>query len=441
MPLKRGQMPVDVAIVGPEDLVEKVCLLQPEYPSLNLVPSKYADENELPLLFPQIYANVDIIIFTGPLIFKGIISVGRPSKPLLFVPLHGSGLLRCMYLQQGQDHSDLTRVSIDTLRRNIVIELFKDLDLPDDGVFIKEDVASLDNAATELTKFHYDLWRAGKTSVAFTCLRSTYLKLQELNAPVMRILPTNAASRETLKMAVIQGNQLHSMDTQIAVQLCHIGKRKEKYSKYKEERLRLLISQILNNYAEQTWASVHRASEDRYLIFSTRGILEKTSNYYQSDPLLENFRRNILETVSIGIGLGRTAYHAENHAEQALNRAFARGGNCTYVLTDNGNMLGPIGDLAMLEAKVEETDERILAIAQVAGLSVETINKIRSTIKVLGKESMTSYDLSQAIQITPRNARRMLSRLADAGYAHVIGKEQSATSGRPRLIYHITKFR
>jgi hypothetical protein len=430
-------MLIKVVVTGPDDLVERVCSLGAEYPRLKLIPAPYTNEVELPLMYPQIYKSSDIIVFTGPVIYQAIRSTEKPSKPVLYTPLHGSGLLRCMYLLERQDHFDPKRISIDILEKSVINETYQEIGLPVDGVFIKENVSSLSAASDELTSFHHDLWKEGKTSVALTCLRSTYTKLSDLGVPVLRILPTLDASREVLNKAVIVGMQLDSMHTQIAVQVCHIAREQGNYSRYEDERFKLMISQILNNYAEKTWASIHRTSEDRYLIFTTRGSLENSTHYYQSDPLLENLKSKINATVTTGIGLGNTAFHAENHAERALKRALEQGGNCTYILIDNENLVGPIGKSATLKTKVKETDKDILAAAHKSGLSIETISKIKEAIKLLGRDGITSFELAQALQVKPRSARRLISNMISAGYAQETGKEQTNSMGRPRSIYRI----
>ena len=50
---------------------------------------------------------------------------------------------------------------------------------------------------------------------------------------------------------------------------------------------------------------------------------------------------------------------------------------------------------------------------------------------------MTSKDLSSALDVTTRNANRILKNLSEAGYAQVVTTSPLSKRGRPSRVYRI----
>jgi len=431
---------IRVAVIGPDDLVQKVQSLQGEFPALTLLSFPYQMEDEAPVIFRLAAIQAEAVVFTGPVPYYITRQEGVSPLPLQYIPLTGSSLMRTIFeLRETPEVDPRCGISLDTVKGKTARETMTELGLTGVPLYIKEfeDLVSAD----ELVAFHHDLAVQGRTAAALTCLRSAHLKLKALGVTSFWVVPTYSGIRDTLQMVLLQVEQLRSKETQIAVQVCDIDGYadlvKRAPSDYYGNRIRLILHNILNDYAERTWASVQASSADRFTIITTRGILEKVTDGYQSDPLLGEIRKQLPAKVSIGTGFGATAYHAQKSAQQALARAKAAGGDCSYVLTDQGKLLGPLGREPRLEARVLAQDERLLNVAKRAGLSYTTISKIVSTLDLLGKSTLTSPELALGLQISSRNARRILNQLAAAGMAESSGKEYALPSGRPRRVYRI----
>ena len=430
---------IQVALIGPDDRVQKVLAVAREFPYLNLRVWVYQDEEETLSLFHKAAQEAEVVVFTGTIPYYITTASERPSVPLLYVPLTGSGLMRTLFNVFITDQIKVNAFSIDNLEKNVVLETLEELGQPNLHVYAKEFEGTI--PSKELVDFHYELWKAGKINVALTCLRSAYYRLKELGVPTYRVVATNSAIRETLTQAIMRGEQLRAKDTQVSVQICEIddysGLIKRSSSEYAGERIKISLQNLLNDYAERIWASVHPDGNDRFTIFTTRGMLERVTDFYQSDPLLERARNHLATTVSIGTGFGQTAYHAELNAQKALNRAKAFGGDCSFVMTNDGRLFGPIGKSNRLEYSVIENKTELLALAQKANLGIETITKLVSLTKTLGQDTLVAPDLAHGLNISPKSARRILKRLLDAGLAEIWAKEQATATGRPRMIYRV----
>jgi len=430
---------VQVAVIGPGDLVDKAYSLHREYPSLRLQRWGYEHEGEAPAIYQKASEGIDVALFMGPVPYYKTLHAAKVTHPLVFVSLSGTSLMKAMYKASVLDSRKVNSFSIDILQRDVVLESLEELGEKKTKVYTKK--LSKEVLAEDLIEFHAGLWEEGQIDVAMSCLRTAYLELQNLEIPSYRVTATCSAIREALNYAVVRGEQLNSAETQIAVQICKLDESsiplQESKTEYEGERIRLKLQRILNDYTEETWASMYYDGGNRFSIYTTRGILSKSMNSYQEDPILNKVRESLGVTVSVGTGLSTTAYHAELNAKRALARAEHHGGNCSYVLTTNGRLIGPIGTERSLESTVIHDTDEYDDVIKKTGLGIETISKIVSSLKFLGKDSCTSSELANAMQVSQRSARRYLKILHDNGFAELRGKEHTNPTGRPRKIYRL----
>ncbi|MCX6030522.1 MAG: hypothetical protein NT169_14645 [Chloroflexi bacterium] len=432
-------MTMRVGVIGPQDVVNAVLELAAEFPSLQLIPICYQREEETTSLAEQCQGRVDLIVFTGPVPYYIATYNLKLRIPLFYVRPVGANLLRALFDLTYHKDIDLRRVSIDTLSRKMVEETYAELNLPADQVFCKE--YARPTVAGDLVPFHYSLWKEGKTSAALTCLRSACVELQALGVPAFWITPVKAAIRETLNLAVLEGKHLRSQAVQIVVGICSSDGLDELAQRtgaeYEMRRINLALHDLLNNFGEQTHTWVQELDGNDFVLFMTRGVLEQTTQFYQHWPLLDLVRERLSTTISLGIGLGQTAYEAGKNARSALSLARQKGGDCVFVVGQDDTALGPFGRGHALEAVMRTQDARLIAAAKRAHLGIATVSKLDSLTKTLGRETVTTAEIAQRFNMTPRSARRLLSLLDQHGLAEVVGEEQLPSAGRPRMVYRI----
>lgn len=432
-------MEIKVAVIGPEDIVARVVGLAEEFPGVQFLPLSYASESETADLTRKGEEGADVIVFTGPVPYYLALAAGKPSRPCLFVRYTTAGLLTTLLQMVTQHGTDIRRLSVDTMSQAAIAEVYAELGIPPDEIYTKEYEGPIE--AAELVSFHTELWQRGKTNAALTCLRSAYRRLQEKGVPVFRISPPRSAFRDTLQLAVLEGQAVRSKETQIAVALLNIDQFRSRVrksnSQYEVQRLKLALHKIALDWGEEIQASVVFLGGDEFLIFTTRGILERYTGHYNRIPLLGQIRSELFLTASLGIGLGRTAVEAENHARNALTQAKANGGDCCYVAFDDGRIRGPLGHAEQMTYALRSEDERIVQLAHMTNLSVVTISRLLSALDKLGKPTVTANELAAALAITMRSARRLLGALEEKKLAHVVGEEQPVVRGRPRKVYQL----
>ena len=86
---------------------------------------------------------------------------------------------------------------------------------------------------------------------------------------------------------------------------------------------------------------------------------------------------------------------------------------------------------------INSVDKNIINLSKKIGISSLYIEKIRSIMKKLEKDTFTSEDLANFLNITERSVNRILKKIIENGYAEEIKFENSTGAGRPRRIIKI----
>ena len=85
----------------------------------------------------------------------------------------------------------------------------------------------------------------------------------------------------------------------------------------------------------------------------------------------------------------------------------------------------------------DEVSEKLKKASQDTGLSVMTLQRIRSAVDLQGNSDITTQDLAGTLQVTVANANRFVNHLLSAGYAEVVGEKKAPLRGRPTRVYRI----
>ena len=135
----------------------------------------------------------------------------------------------------------------------------------------------------------------------------------------------------------------------------------------------------------------------------------------------------------IGYGIGNNISSARQNAIQA--RKATEDSQTSCVITETGKLIPVQAQKAITERP--GSSENMLLLANKAGLSVVTVQRIRSALQFLGTNEITNQDLAEALQVTVANANRFLNNLAKSGNAEVINIKKSMSKGRPSRVYRI----
>jgi hypothetical protein len=192
-----------------------------------------------------------------------------------------------------------------------------------------------------------------------------------------------------------------------------------------QEELRLTVQRFLVQEADRIQATVSPAGDHGFLVTATRGSMSAATGGFRTLPFVQRARTELGVIIKVGVGMGRTAAEAEEHARAALGlsepAAAVRGagpdreGQPVPLVNRQpapGSAARPRGleTLSRLAGKLPATDESLVVDAETAG---------------------------QLLAVTPRTARRLLHVLVEEGLAWPLPPSPSPQPGRPRQSYRL----
>src|SRR5690606_6948979 len=78
-----------------------------------------------------------------------------------------------------------------------------------------------------------------------------------------------------------------------------------------------------------------------YIVIATRGSVTASTEGFRTPPFVERVREELGLAIEVGIGMGRTAHEAENHARAALTRSQSAQRAQGFALDRDGRALVP----------------------------------------------------------------------------------------------------
>ncbi|GIP46830.1 hypothetical protein J53TS2_04210 [Paenibacillus sp. J53TS2] len=439
-------MNLNVAVIGPSDLVDKVVEVGSVFQELNMIPAPYPHEQDTLEVVARVREQADILLFTGPIPYQLALN-SEPGLPMVHVQYSGTTLYKVLfdfYRTQLLEMDGEIRISVDVLLRHELEEQLDELGLVRRQIYVKP--YSAGTRHEDLVAFHYELWSQGLVAATVTCVTSVYQQLVELGVPAFRVVPTQSSIRDVLNRALLEGKSLRLSSTQMAIGILNIDHFervvKEAASDYEVQRKKIILQQILIDFGEETQSLINWTDSGEVSFITTRGIIEQATRKFEQAPLLLEVMERLQWKASIGIGLGRTANEAEGKAREALLKAKAGGGGNCFLMMQDGQVYGPMGSELTLKYSARSEDPELISMAKKAGLSVGTLNRLISLCRRLDTRALTAAQLAEGFGITLRSARRIMAALEKYELATIVGEEQPVGRGRPRQIYalHIDGF-
>ncbi|WP_406273436.1 helix-turn-helix domain-containing protein [Streptomyces sp. NBC_00191] len=407
-------MALTVGVIGPEDLVPKVVAVGGSSGADRLVPLPYRHEDETLDVVARTQAGVDALLFTGVVPHTLATAAGLLDRPAMYVPYNGATLLRALVELLRLGH-DVSRISIDTLRRSEVMETLTEAKLPTEHVHVLPYRPGL--RSQDLAEFHLTARDKKQTRVALTCLGSAFHLLDhEMHA--VRLAPSRHSIRSTLQALVLATAGAHSGDAQVALGIIDLPAADSELA----ADLRVLGGSLAD------------LPHGERLVVTTRGVLEEVSEKFTRLPFLSDLAARH-GAAHVGFGLGRTAAEAESLARRAVNRARSVGPVAGVVsMTDDVDI---VIDAERSSGTAVPGPESTVTLARRVGLNATTLDRLRELAAQDADEGITAHRVAEHLDVQQRTARRILKRLERAGVAVPTGSRQEGQTGRPPIVYRV----
>lgn len=429
-----------IGVVGPRLSVERILKLAREIEhDMEFVPYSYKETKEVEKIILKYDQQVDFWFFSGPIPYKIARKTPVSKEKLVYIfSVEASiykGIMELAY-SQGQI---LQRVSMDMVLSDDYTdeESLQRLKTVIKEFYVKSFDTDID--PEKLFLFHYGLWKAQKIDGALTCYPTVYEALKEKGIPAYWISPTLAEINHAVRIFTEKIKTSYYKDTQIGVEMIEVidfYKIKVKMKKpYKIQYLEIRLKEILLQLCEKIDGSLTEQGNGRFLIISSRGVIEREIQTLQE--ILQQLSLEANATVAVGIGFGQTVYTAEINAYQALLHSKEKEEQKISIVQDDGTIIEGAGEDLELSYSYRTEDKEILEKLKQGNISVKTYNKLKALIRKMGRSSFTAKDLAVHLQMSERNAQRITADLCKVNLADCVGEELHHTRGRPIKVYQL----
>lgn len=427
-------MKIRLGLLGAADSLEFVHSIINNRPEFICTPIECLHVEDLNQKVPYVLDEIDIWLCTGPITYKIVQDWNGIEAPVFYVDYKGSTLYKTVLQVLYKEKIDVNEISFDSSDKASWEKALQEAGIDTKPKFVESEMISLEG----LIEYHYDLWKNGRTKAAITGHPICH-ELQSLGVPAYRSLPSSMAVEAVLTNILRTYEMLRFKATQIAVQIIEIdslvGLVMDTYSTDEIFKIEMKYMEMLLSYTKKMYGSIKPAGFGRYVIFTTRGIVQELTHNFSHMPEIEQLQSS---AVTCGIGIGQTVYDAEINAGNALLHAKSCAKGAWMVCFDDKKIAGPLG--RPMQLTYSYTSERFKEISEKTELSAITLNKLKSSLKKLSSNKISAHELANYMQIPPRSARRILATLEEKGFAEVVANEKPHTKGRPRKVYHIFHF-
>ncbi|MCG8540229.1 MAG: hypothetical protein MJA82_09850 [Clostridia bacterium] len=430
-------MKTKIGVIGVYDSIEMIKKISIEFKNIaEFTFCVYDELDEISNFIENTRDTIEVLMVTGQYPYSFIKNNIDLCKPYFSISKSNETLIETLW-RMRDENIDYTKVSIDRSPRNEILEILQLLKIPIENIYLSPD--SSKTSLDEIYKFHFDLWKEGKTSASVTSNYKTYKRLSKDGVPVYRILTSRYLIRESIKKAIELAKTEKIKSMQVAVQTIRIKDINDTtYLKYNYLKLINRFDKILIDYTQENQGSFFKFGRNEYMIFTTRGFLSISTIEEKFGWLVEKIEKLKL-SFSLGIGYGDTVTKAESNSKIALNHAIKESKNSCYIVEEDSTITGPIfgKNSYNLSYNLISVDPRITEVSKETGVSEKYLSKLKAIIKHSSNNTFDTEELAKYLDITPRSAGRIINKLEFAGVASIIGKKSEKKKGRPKKIYSI----
>ncbi|WP_286923649.1 MULTISPECIES: hypothetical protein [Lysinibacillus] len=433
-----------IGVVGPIKSVEKIIELAHEIDQdMTFIPYIYSIATETKDIVESHNQDVDFWLFSGYIPYKIASQTSVSQDKLAHIIFSEAAIYKGFLEESYKRKKFIENVSIDIIPSpaQMATEGLADIEQNVRNMYLKEFDVAID--PKELFEFHFGLWQEGKIDFAITCYPSVDEQLRRMGVPSYWVSPTKTEIYHTVQLFTERIKTSYYKETQIGAVMLEIkdfDSLKERMKQgYRIQYLELRIKENLLQLCERIDGSLVVEGNGRYTIFSTRGAIEGqiqfiTEKMYQLSIEMEG-------KVTAGIGFAQTVFNAELHAHRGLRQTKANESIDIVMVQDDGTIIESVGNIEELSYSYRAEDPDILEKLKRGSISIKTYTKIQALVQKMRWKHFTTKDLATQLQMSERNAQRIVADLCSVGLAKIAGEELQHTRGRPIKMYQLVMHR
>jgi DNA-binding MarR family transcriptional regulator len=292
------------------------------------------------------------------------------------------------------------------------------------------DAASLENAYEKAMLRSLDLWQDGKIDLVVTRFTNLAEPLRASGVSFELLFPSAASMLDVCGAicGLIQSRRLVASMVASGVVSCVGPERADADKK---------LARLLRSFNEKNGMPlVIRENGDASELTTSNRTLDEITRGYTDCALTSYLQGELGTNVCVGWGLGAEVVSSNQNAVRAFRESMRSASHHAYLVNDLGNIIGPMtsGKSVTMsgspDAGAEEIGRRL-------GISPANLQKMIDLWENREISTFSSADLAFYLNITPRSAGRILSRLAEHGAAGVVRNGHPNAKGRPYKIYGV----
>lgn len=429
---------VTVGVVGTAASVRRMVTVAQRMgtPSLRLVSAAYEKDGDARSKALRIAADVDVVLFSGPLAYDQTMAEGGLPVPAVFVPSGGPALPTVLLRAVLQSQVDLEHVSIDSVTAVEVEEAYAELGLDVRGVHVLEYRDA--RVSADFVTFHDELYRTQRTEAAITTLPDVAARLSDAQIPTFIMRAEAITLRSAVNTALLVGGGASLENTRMTIIIVRLPAAAvpHRTSRTRSAFLEVTLAMMreLLHEARRMDATVVPRDDTSFLVIATMGSLRAATQDLSFTPFVQRLRSTLGIEPEIGIGYGRTTVEAEAHAEDAVDRT-------VRAATDIAFMVGPNG--AVVQIPRNHGAETPLTAPREEAKEAAVLYRLVDAMTERGQDTriVQAEQVAELLGVTLRTARRQLRALVHAGLAWPLPPAQTNKAGRPPIRYQLLDHR
>ncbi|MDP1420147.1 transcriptional regulator [Peribacillus simplex] len=395
----------------------------------------YRQISEIKELYERNHLFFDGILFSGALgftILQQEYTVFQTPVYFLDIP-EGDFYKRLFTISNSNENLNFARVCMDLLSKENNNMGLKEVLKEDEFPFCLQ--LEYSEAIYEKAFQQYlSLWQQGKIDLVITRISNIVGLLNQAGIPNIFIFPSKESILEQIKHIINELQISNLLENQWAIGVVTI-KGQEDMSDLEFKQI-LLHKALLEFNEKENALSVIQKKHASFEIITSQADLRRLTKEYTRCFVLQYLNEVLPFQVNIGWGIGTTLYQAKTSAQTANKQAESHDFPCTYAITANEEVVGPLGDDTCLHI-MNTVDPQLEKLSETLDVSILRIQKIIAVISKLQTNELTAEDLAYHLRLTLRQANRILNNLEDKGVAHISYRKQEKLRGRPKKVYKI----
>lgn len=418
-----------IAIIGAPDSVDKIySLLSSAYSEIDFITRSTEKIDDMINFIQDIEENVDGFYLTGIGIYSASNEKTNIKKPVVYTKRGITGIVKSFWDFQkdncGTSILKNMKIGIDVVDEKDFLETLEEFNIKIKSYYLQK--YDYQKTEAEYLEEYLKKIKSGEINCVFTAFGYIYSALKEKNIPVYRVQATNSEIKKEFKNLLDRIKMSKAENSKISVEIIKILKSERISNNILSDKLQ--FEKELLAYSQMVDGNIQTLGNDEYLILSNKGLLNAPENINTILSIIKNYSSKGL-IISIGIGEGNTMFLSEKNARIALKISMGNGNNSIF-FSDGSEVKGPLMEKREILYK-NSSDKKILEVSKNTGVSALYLEKIKSVIKKQDKNSFTSVELAEFLNISERSTNRIIKKIIESGYASV-EYENSFGAGRPR---------